>query len=244
MTTAPTDDPLANPAWSALHGPQAGLGLHGAGVARFVPDLSIFAAFDRPPTAAHWAELLGLTGPGREVAVVAPVPWAVSPPDGWTPSFEGVGIQMAAGTGLIRRLAAPGPTDGDDGPPLVDLGSGDVADLLGLVDLARPGPFLPGTVRFDGYVGIRQGGALVAMAGRRMRPPGAVEISAVATHPDHRRRGLAERVVRAVAAGIVADGQLPVLHVAADNHGAVALYRAMGFEERRRLAFLAYRTPV
>ena len=67
------------------------------------------------------------------------------------------------------------------------------------------------------------------MAGQRFRPEGWCEISAVATHPDHRRKGLGEHLVRVVAAGIADRGETPFLHTAADNCGAIRLYEAMGF---------------
>ncbi|CAM5277170.1 hypothetical protein SMICM304S_01749 [Streptomyces microflavus] len=37
--------------------------------------------------------------------------------------------------------------------------------MLDLVARTRPGPFLPRTVELGTYLGIRRGGALVAMAG-------------------------------------------------------------------------------
>jgi predicted GNAT family acetyltransferase len=84
---------------------------------------------------------------------------------------------------------------------------------------------------------------LIAMAGERLRLPGHTEISAVATDPAHRRQGLAELLVRAVAAGIAGRGNTPFLHVSATNTGAVRLYEAMGFVERRRMDFRLLRAP-
>ena len=60
------------------------------------------------------------------------------------------------------------------------------------------------------------------MAGERLHPPGWTEISAVCTDPDHRRQGLATRLVRAVAAGIYARGETPFLHTSAGNTRAIA----------------------
>lgn len=59
-----------------------------------------------------------------------------------------------------------------------------------------------------------------------------VELWRIATHPDHRRRGLGARVYKAFAETCRARGAVRVfLEVAADNIGAVALYRRMGFEK-------------
>ena len=90
------------------------------------------------------------------------------------------------------------------------LGAEDVADMLALVAEARPGPFLARTIEFGGYVGIRRQGRLVAMAGERLRPAGWAEVSAVATHPEHRRQGLAERLIRTVGLAIHRSGRDPV----------------------------------
>jgi predicted GNAT family acetyltransferase len=72
---------------------------------------------------------------------------------------------------------------------------------------------------------------------------GWTEISAVATHPDHRRQGLGELLVRTVAAGALARGETPMLHAAADNAAAIRLYEVMGFTVRRRTRFVAARAP-
>ena len=93
------------------------------------------------------------------------------------------------------------------------------------------------------YLGIRREGALVAMAGRRLRPPGWTEISAVCTDEAFRGRGLATRLVLAVAAGIRARGETPFMHAAASNTGAIRLYESLGFRLRRTATFLAVRVP-
>jgi predicted GNAT family acetyltransferase len=75
------------------------------------------------------------------------------------------------------------------------------------------------------------------MAGERLRPPGYAEISAVTTDPGHRRQGLAELLIGTVGAGITARGEIPFLHVAADNVNAIRLYEALGFTVRRTVWF-------
>ena len=126
---------------------------------------------------------------------------------------------------------------------MVPLGADDARAMSDLVALARPGPFSARTWELGGYVGVRAGGVLVAMAGQRFRPEGWCEISAVATHPDHRRRGLGAHLVRVVAAGIVARGETPFLHAAADNVEAIRLYAAMGFSHARTVRFVVARAP-
>jgi predicted GNAT family acetyltransferase len=93
------------------------------------------------------------------------------------------------------------------------------------------------------YLGIRRDGALVAMAGERLHPPGWTEISAVCTDPAFRGEGLATRLMHAVAYGIRERGETPFLHAAAGNTGAIRLYESLGFRLRRRTAFAAARAP-
>ncbi len=93
------------------------------------------------------------------------------------------------------------------------------------------------------YVGIRRGGALVAMAGERLRPPGWTEISGVCTDASVRGQGLASRLVLAVAHGIRERGETPFLHASASNTRAVRLYESLGFRLSRRTEFLSALAP-
>jgi predicted GNAT family acetyltransferase len=137
-----------------------------------------------------------------------------------------------------RALAAGGRD-----PRIVRLGTPDVPEMLDLARRTRPGPFLTRTVETGTYLGVRHDGALVAMAGERMRAPGWVEISAVCTEPGHRGKGLGTALIRALAAGIAAGGSRAFLHVTVGNTGAVALYRALGFTVRRQLGLTVLRRP-
>ncbi len=106
--------------------------------------------------------------------------------------------------------------------------------MLALVERTRPGPFSRRTVELGTYLGHRSepDGRLVAMAGERVHPAGYTEMSAVCTDAEVRKLGLATRLIRAVAAGIEARGETPILHVLADNHSAIRVYEALGFEVR------------
>jgi predicted GNAT family acetyltransferase len=90
-------------------------------------------------------------------------------------------------------------------------------------------------------VGVRREGRLVAMAGRRLRLPGWIEISAVCTHPDHRGQGLSRLLMAAVQKAIRAEGDHAFLHVLHDNTGAVALYRRLGFTTRADMTITVVR---
>ncbi len=241
-----SESELDNPVWWALTGPQKHLGRSTPLAGRFDPEISPFGAIAGVPTESAWADLAAITGSGGLVVLARPEEEDLSIPAGWTVEWHGPGIQMvgdrvAAGSGPSPRSASVLPDPAER--VLQPLGSADASDMLALVAETRPGPFLERTVEFGGYLGVRSGGRLIAMAGERLRFPGHAEISAVATDPTHRRQGLAELLVRAVAAGIAGRGETPFLHAAATNTGAIRLYEAMGFAERRRLDFRLLRAP-
>ena len=73
-----------------------------------------------------------------------------------------------------------------------DLASGVEHVLAMTYTLTRPGPFLSRTLRLGSFVGVREDGRLIAMAGERMKLPGLTEVSGVCTHPDFRGRGVPE----------------------------------------------------
>ena len=228
---------LDNPAWSALTGPQRSHGEVVGDVARYRPEVSLFGAFSGPPGPRQWTEMAELVGAG---GVIITIGQTASPPEGWTVLFDGEGVQMTGEHVEVARKI-----DLAEGIDVVRMGADDVADMLELVALTRPGPFAVGTWELGGYVGIRGRGRgrLVAMAGERMRPVGWAEISAVGTHPDHRRQGLGEHLVRVVASGIVARGERPMLHASTANTSAIRLYEAMGFTVRRTVRFVSARAP-
>lgn len=245
---------LDNPIWWSLTGRQRHLGIATQLAARFDPAVSPFGAMADDPTHAHWEDLATIAGPGGQLALITASEGAVEPGPGWTVVWQLPGLQMLAHPadhidpvdqvepGRRPPPAARGTrTLAQDEPS--SLGTDDVADMLALVADSRPGPFFPRTVEFGGYVGIRREGRLIAMAGQRLRPPGYVEVSAVATDPAYRRQGLAGLLVTAVVDAIVEPGETPFLHVAATNADAIRLYESMGFIERRRLGFALVQAP-
>ncbi|AGZ45389.1 regulatory protein [Actinoplanes friuliensis DSM 7358] len=120
----------------------------------------------------------------------------------------------------------------------------DVPDMIDLVSRTEPGPFRPRTIELGTYLGIRQHGRLVAMAGERLHPPGWTEISAVCTDPAHRGRGYAARLVRALAAAIYDRGERPFLHTMATNTPANRLFTSLGFVRRKENTTVSLRVPV
>jgi len=224
--------PLDAPVWHSLTGAHAAVAQVRGAARRYPPDVSVFAALgDDGPDA--WADLAALVD-GAEVTLVGAEPAA--PPRGWRVVRTGAGHQLVA-----EALVPPQATAA--APAVVPLGPGDAERMGALVALAQPGPWRPRTVELGHYVGVVDGGRLLAMAGQRMRPPGHVEISAVCTHPDARGRGYGAAVTRAVTAAVLAAGDVAFLHVAEGNDRARRLYERLGFRHRRRVVFTTLAPP-
>ena len=116
-----------------------------------------------------------------------------------------------------------------------ELTPSDSLDAAQLIALTEPGPFFPGLLTLRRFIGIRQDGQLVAMAGERTRPPGYGEVSAVCTHPDWRARGYARLLSSIVANDIWARGDTPIIHVFAPNTTAYRVYERLHFVKRCEL---------
>ena len=106
-------------------------------------------------------------------------------------------------------------------------------------------PFGKRTHELGYYVGIRDKGKLVAMAGERLKVPGYTEVSAVCTHPDHVGKGYARVLTNEVMRRIRDRGEKPFLHVRTANTRAVQIYEKLGFRSRVELhyAILRARSP-
>ena len=215
---------LENPVWAALSGPQACFAEVAGNAACYSSDISPFGAVADPADPAGWRDLATLTD---HVLLTGP---AITPAPGWQPAGRMAGVQMV-GHGMT----------GVEDPEAVLLTETDVPEILDLVERAQPGPFRKRTIELGRYLGIRHEGRLIAMAGERFRLPGWTEVSTVCTDPDFRGRGLGARLTLAVAAGILERGELPFLHTAADNAGAIRLYERLGFEPSHDVVFASYR---
>lgn len=205
-----------NPTMSSLEGVHAALAQSSGRVRRYPPEVSPLMAMPLDATVQDWDDAAGLLAGGTGTYQA---PSTLRPPDGWRVLERVEGWQMAARAPIGAPDVAAEVITGRDAPEVAEL-----------VRATRPGPFGDRTTELGTYLGLRSGGRLVAMAGERSRGTGWTEISAVCTAQDHRGRGLAERLTRAVAALIEARGQVPVLQVAQGNVGAEALYRRVGFD--------------
>jgi predicted GNAT family acetyltransferase len=213
--------PLDHPIWTALTTTQQALAEGNARVRRYPAEMTPFA--DMPDLSVeNFAALAAMMTPA-DIAVLF-TPEAVTVPAELKIVLAETGEQMI-GTPVET------PTNGVD---IVTLGVDDVAAMMELTALTRPGPFSARTHELGTFLGIRVDGQLVAMAGERMKPAQYTEMTAVCVHPSHRGRGYGQMLLGAVARQIVSRGEIPFLHVFTSNHSAIALYRRQGMEIRRR----------
>lgn len=220
--------PLDRPVWSMLTGRQVHLAEGGARAVRLDRGYGLFGAAADTGDDAQ-AALAALVPDEGEIWIVEGEPWPV--PAGTRAVKRAVLVQMVADG------APPLPRDGE--PAIVALGDGDAPEMTALADHAKPGPWGPKTHLYGPFFGIRESGRLLAMAGQRMLMPGMAEVSGVSTWADCRGRGYARTLIGHVMREMVARGEQPFLHSYADNDGAIALYKSLGFRIRREVHVLA-----
>ena len=226
MSTTQVGHVLDNPCWFALNSHHARFALGTDLAKRYPPEVTTTAAFvDYSDAALH--DLRQIVAAGEPIIVFE----ANLPKDfvGWT-------IQQPFRVDqLVCETRLPQPESSLD---IVELNVSDMPEIMILINLTHPGPFFPRSLEMGRYIGIRQQGQLVAMAGERIHLTDYCEISGVCTHPDWQGRGYARLLTSYIANGIWARGETPFLHVFADNAPAYHLYESMHF--RKRWSMIGY----
>lgn len=228
---------LDNPIWNALTTLHAELAMGARMARRYKSDVGPLAGL-RVVSAEAFAELAEIV-PVGDVAVLF-LEAKPELPAGWEMVAEGKIIQMVcAATPEVPVVDAA----------IVSLGETDFGEMVALAKLTEPGPFRERTPTLGGFFGIRVGGRLAAMAGRRCAIAGRdgggfVEVSAVCTHPDFRGHGYARALVATVARDVLGDGMVPYLTSYAHNAGAIRVYEQVGFVLRRGLELAVVKPPV
>ncbi|MEU1753478.1 GNAT family N-acetyltransferase [Micromonospora matsumotoense] len=136
-----------------------------------------------------------------------------------------------AGAHLRMALTDPGRLAGVTASGEV-LDGADLPALRALYAAAYPGNwFDPRMLDTGHYVGVREHGDLVAVAGVHVWSPTyrVAALGNVTTHPRARRRGLAGAAVAALCALLRDSVDHVTLNVRADNTAAVRLYERLGF---------------
>jgi predicted GNAT family acetyltransferase len=206
--------------WHALNTNHAHFAISTGLATRYDPDVCLFTDVAEL-SAAALRDLAAIIAPG-EIAIVGS--------DELPPGTEGWTVQ--AHVSVPQMMSQQPPAEIETSESVLDLTAEDVPDMLELVRVTEPGPFLPRTIEMGHYIGIRQEGRLIAMAGERLYPPGYREISAVCTHPDYQRKGYAQLLVTRLVRENWARGDVPFLHISADNTRAQRLYERLHFRVR------------
>lgn len=115
---------------------------------------------------------------------------------------------------------------------VVHLNASNVPEIMQLIEATHPLPFSPRTIELGHFIGIRQQGQLVAMAGERSWMPGYHEIATLCTHPDWQGRGYARMLSSILINEIWDDNETPFLHFRPENEAAKHLYERLNFRTR------------
>ena len=221
---------LDNMAWHALQGPQTALAdrSDNGAAAKYQRKVSPICAVDTTGPQS-WEGLAQLVGEGGVASLFRGE--VGTTPAGWKELFR---------EEVTQYVSTDLPPPGDE-VELIELGAADSEEMVALAKLTEPGPFSAETYKTGRYFGHRHNGALIAMAGERMRVAGWGEVSAVCVHPDGVRQGLGGILTLAAAQAIQARGDRACLHVRDGNDPAHGLYRKLGFEVRRTIEVGVYR---
>jgi ribosomal protein S18 acetylase RimI-like enzyme len=221
---------LDNPIWGALTTDHVHLAVGGDTARRYREEIGPLSGMPEQSDVGYGA-LTPLFSPG-EVAVLF---FREEPrvPEAWTLVRGGMLVQMVAQQPKLVPCVAP------DGVELRKLTTDDAPAMVELAKLTEPGPFRLRTMELGTFFGIFEAGRLLAMAGKRLHVPGFVEVSGVCTHPDARGRGYARLLMSCVMEEIIGAGKTPFLHAFGDNHGAIRVYEALGFQVRRTFELAA-----
>jgi ribosomal protein S18 acetylase RimI-like enzyme len=223
--------PLDAPIWEALRTTHASLSLGDELAKKYPREVSPLSGL-REQSPEAYASLARLLEPNEPAVLFLTEP--PRPPEGW---------KIIRHSGLEQRMCERLIEAARPEPEFVALGPADVPEMLALTKLTIPGPFSTRTIEFGGYIGVRENGRLLAMAGQRTRPAGFTEVSAVCTHPDARGRGYAEALIRSISRRIFARGEVPFLGVRPDNEAAKRVYERLGFRLRTTMELVAVARP-
>jgi len=211
---------LNDPIWSALNDRHRVFSWGSDLAVRYRNDIAPFAAL-RNSSQEAFAALEEIVAPGERVALFSTKRQPVLS-----------GFEIFQSLSCLQMVALTLPEDTSIRmaiPTVVRLGENDVPEMLQLTGLTNPGPFKERTLELGAYIGVRDRGILVAMAGERMQFAQYVEISAVCVHPDYRGKGYARFLLTTLMRQIAERRMVPFLHVLAENTTAIALYESLGF---------------
>jgi len=222
---------LDNPAWSCLSHRHARFASGGSLARRYHADISPISGL-AGEAREHIAALEAIASVGDDIALL-----------GLSVKF-GTNWEMLYASGLTQMIRSEVTLLPEPDADVVTLDERDVPQMLALVELTKPGPFRQRTIALGKFIGIRDKGRLVAMAGERMWIDHLREVSGVCTHPDAQGRGYARALITRVVNRMLRAGEMPFLHVESKNLRAIEVYRALGFVTRAEFPLLVAKRVV
>jgi GNAT superfamily N-acetyltransferase len=209
-----------NPPLEALRSTHPNFALRRGRAWKYMQEVAPFAAIE-DDTEETLRDLYGLMRPGELVYVIRDRPLLL----------EGLTSKGPFGVGQMLYPANRELPKAESGDASIErLSCANAAEMVALTEIAFPGFFRLRTCEMGSYYGIRSEGRLVAMCGERMSIGEFRELSGLCTHPDHRGKGHAQRLMVRLMEDHRAAGQRSYLHVTATNP-ALEIYRRMGFED-------------
>ena len=137
------------------------------------------------------------------------------------------------GRHLKMKLGAFAPTSDVDSDKIVRLDGSHEPRLHELYDVAYPDGYFDSRMLATGkYYGCLVDDRVLAVAGVHVCSDEykVAVLGSIATHPDHRGKGMATALTSHLTAELVNEGKLICLNVKADNVPAIHCYEKLGFE--------------
>ena len=114
-----------------------------------------------------------------------------------------------------------------------------IDEIYDLIWLVMPGYYQKRSFEMGKYFGIFKEGKLISITGQRMQTNDFIEVSAVVTHPDYRKKGYGKQLVAHTTNEILKEGKIPILHTDKGN-SAIPLYKNLGYQVTRDMNWWLY----
>ncbi|NUR51375.1 MAG: GNAT family N-acetyltransferase [Hamadaea sp.] len=141
--------------------------------------------------------------------------------------------------GVLAYMSVEPVTVPEPRETVEEIGTADLTEIQALQQAANPdgGFFEPDMLRAGPYLGVRRDGELVAMGGTHTwsATERVAVLGNIATHPAHRRQGLAAAVTAALCARFSGAVDVVGLTVDVANTPAIRCYAGLGFTEDVRV---------
>ncbi|MGP1993877.1 GNAT family N-acetyltransferase [Zobellia laminariae] len=222
------EEQLKNPVWYSLKETHKKFAIEHNGVQFYNPEICSFGSFfDETKTAKAAIEYLKNSDDFFFVS------------ENQTPIIDNTKVSLEKkidGCQMVLNKL----TDVSITEDIVLLGKEFIDEIYELVWLVMPGYYKRRSFEMGKYFGIFKNGKLVAITGQRMQTNQFIEVSAVVTHPNYTRQGLAKQLIAHTTKEILKEKKTPILHTNKGNL-AISLYERLGYELTRDMNWWSYR---